>query len=826
MFRQLRKFFIYGLWAVLVTAVPQEVFAQNVSGASSENEGFDSWLDHLPYNTFAFVDQLDPYVFCASENNMIIIDGSTDEYTRYSKINGLSATGITALRTDPGSNTAWIGYENGRIDVWQNGTFRSIGAIEETPSFTGLKKINQFVFHDNKAFVATDFGIVEFDVFTRLAGRTLLLGENFTPIAIHSFDINNEGVLLAYSPARSAELLMGNVQDNLPVWNGISYQISPDLFAPDHVQWFGIDQRFVFACEDPISGAALYAVEETTSGVWEVTSYPQPFAGANLSGQSIRDLKVEGNWLLVVRDFNVLAKELEAKNTPTDSINISGVLFPPGVLVPLSATRLPSKNALYIGNQQTGIIRIKSDNTVKRILPSSPYSNKVYRLVPYGKGRNNDPNGTNNNPYAAPYRGNTGGILQLPGALTELWTKAFSSDGAGRYTEQSWSHWAKPYLYGLTDFISAAHQYTENGERIYLSSWGGGIVELTDGDTTGHYHTGNTNGALTGVNGNANDLRTGGLAFDADGNLWGVQSLVAEPLFKRDTEGNWSSFALSPGADAVALKNIVIRDGMIFVQSRTNGLYGYSEKDGASLRRHVTTGVGSGNLPSDKVLSMAFDLDGELWIGTDGGLAVLYSPRNVFDGTGNADARPILFEEDGVVQKLLGETPITAIFVDGGNRKWIGTRGAGVFLVSPDGLQTLHQFTTSNSPLLSNTITDIAVDPSSGEVLIATDQGLIGYRSEATPGYSGSEPELHVFPNPVRPGYDGPIFIQGTTENARVKITDVTGALVYETVAAGGGARWDGIFLDGSKVPSGVYLIYALDDLGEITAQGKVLLVR
>lgn len=175
---------------------------------------------------------------------------------------------------------------------------------------------------------------------------------------------------------------------------------------------------------------------------------------------------------------------------------------------------------------------------------------------------------------------------------------------------------------------------------------------------------------------------------------------------------------------------------------------------------------------------------------------------------------------------MLGETPITTIFVDGGNRKWIGTRGAGVFLVSPDGLQTLHQFTASNSPLLSNSILDIAVDPTSGEVLIATDQGLIGYRGEATPGYSGTEPELHVFPNPVRPGYQGPVFVQGTSENARIKVTDVTGALVYETVAAGGSAQCDGTFIDGSKVPSGVYLVYAMDELGEITAQGKVLIVR
>jgi hypothetical protein len=469
------------------------------------------------------------------------------------------------------------------------------------------------------------------------------------------------------------------------------------------------------------------------------------------------------------------------------------------------------------------MVRVKDRTKVKRILPSSPYSNKAFHLVPYGLGKDNDPDPDGTNPYAAVYRGNTGGILHLPGALNELWSKAYSSDGAGRYENEQWTHWDKNYLYGLTDFVSAAHEFTASGERLYLSSWGGGIVELTDGDTTGWFRASNTNGALLAVNGNANDLRTGGLTFDDEGNLWGVQSLVAAPLFKKDAEGNWSNFALSPGADAVALKNIVHHDGMFFIQSRTNGIYAYRASDG--LKRQISSGTGSGNLPSNHVLSMAADQDGELWIGTDEGLVVLYSPSNIFNG-GNSDARPILFEEDGVVQKLLGETPITSIFVDGGNRKWIGTRGAGLFLVSPEGLQTVEQFTATNSPLLANDILSIAADPTSGELLIATSKGLIGYRGDATPGYTGTVPEAAIYPNPVRPGYEGPIFVQGCPEGAIVKFTDVTGALVYETQSNGGTARWNGTNLSGQAAASGVYLVYITDALGTVTAQGKVLLIR
>ena len=71
---------------------------------------------------------------------------------------------------------------------------------------------------------------------------------------------------------------------------------------------------------------------------------------------------------------------------------------------------------------------------------------------------------------------------------------------------------------------------------------------------------------------------------------------------------------------------------MIFIQSRTNGIYGFKDENGIGIKRKITSGIGSGNLPSDKILS-SFDHDGELWIGTDEGLVVLYSPDNVFDGS-------------------------------------------------------------------------------------------------------------------------------------------------------------------------------------------------
>ena len=178
MIRRISPKFLLSLFTALILGLPAQAQSDKVSGA----EPFDAWVDHLPYNSFYQIDVLGDQVFAATTNSVLIIKGG--EYERLSRINGLSGSNITALAADPGSETVWIGYANGRMDVWKDGQIKPIADIEETPSYTGLKQINDFAFYNGHAYVATDFGIVEFDITTLLAGRTLLLGAGYSPITI------------------------------------------------------------------------------------------------------------------------------------------------------------------------------------------------------------------------------------------------------------------------------------------------------------------------------------------------------------------------------------------------------------------------------------------------------------------------------------------------------------------------------------------------------------------------------------------------------------------------------------------------------------------
>ena len=145
--------------------------------------------------------------------------------------------------------------------------------------------------------------------------------------------------------------------------------------------------------------------------------------------------------------------------------------------------------------------------------------------------------------------------------------------------------------------------------------------------------------------------------------------------------------------------------------------------------------------------------------------------------------------------------------------------------MSADGLKQIYHFSSSNSPLFSNSITDLAIDPSSGEVFIGTDQGLISYRSTASQGLDDFG-KVYVFPNPVRPNFQGNIVITGLIRDANVKITDIAGNLVFETTSLGGQALWNGKNLDGRRVATGVYLVFCTNDDGSKTFITKLLFIH
>ena len=230
----------------------------------------------------------------------------------------------------------------------------------------------------------------------------------------------------------------------------------------------------------------------------------------------------------------------------------------------------------------------------------------------------------------------------------------------------------------------------------------------------------------------------------------------------------------------------------------------------------VRTAVGSGNLPGDRITDLVVDQDGLVWVGGNRGIAYFPNPFGIFSEV--VVAKPV-FDR----QPLLRDEYVACLAVDGGNRKWVGTRN-GLWLFSDTGQELIHHFTTANSPLISNNVLDITINGTDGEVFIATDRGLVSYRGDATQATNGHA-SVKVFPNPVRSGFDGTVGIQGLAANATVKVTSISGVLVQELRAQGGTATWDVRNYAGQRVSTGVYLLFSATADGEETYVGKLAVV-
>jgi hypothetical protein len=127
--------------------------------------------------------------------------------------------------------------------------------------------------------------------------------------------------------------------------------------------------------------------------------------------------------------------------------------------------------------------------------------------------------------------------------------------------------------------------------------------------------------------------------------------------------------------------------------------------------------------------------------------------------------------------------------------------------------------------LFSNNVHSIAINHETGEVFFGTSKGIISYRGTSTEGnedFSG----VYSFPNPVKHGYEGPVAIKGLMENTTVKITDISGTLVYETKSEGGQAIWNAKNFKDERVSTGVYMVFLTNEDGSQKAVTKILVIN
>ena len=366
-----------------------------------------------------------------------------------------------------------------------------------------------------------------------------------------------------------------------------------------------------------------------------------------------------------------------------------------------------------------------------------------------------------------------------------------------------------------------------------------GLYEFLDGQLKAYYNKDNSllQGAMyKGRELGNNYVLINGLCFDNKGDLWILNSQASrENLLRLSADGQMTSFSkpalMKDGVGGSVLTSMVFdnRNNLWFCNDHWDypALFCYQPTTDKllSFTRFVNEDGSNLDLVPHSVMPLS---NGDVWVTTTIGPLLL--SQSVIDNPETAVFTQVKVpRNDGtnLADYLLSGIDVTCMAIDGGGRKWFGTKANGVYLISADNMTQVKHITSSNSPLLSDNILSIAINNTTGEVFFGTDKGLCSYMSDATtPSDRPSGDNTYAYPNPVKPGYTGPITIVGLSMNADVKIVTTNGVLVAEGTSNGGSFIWDGKDKSGKPVASGVYMVESADEDGNNGVVCKVAIVR
>ncbi len=732
------------------------------------------------------------FVYTAYENGLMKYHLNSKEKTLVNRINGLSDILLSCLYYDTLDQALYIGYQNGNIDKIQDNKVYNIPAIK-LATLSGSKKVNRFYRSDEDVFVATDFGVVVINTLKNEIKDTYYPSNGNEPI----LDIESQGQKLY---ALTATKLYVGTKGNVLLPSPEGWQEDIRVPSWSYGTYAAIEQAhnelYVLAKSTDYGNDTILKLLPT-----EYINFQY-----NSTGLEIANLTNHMGQLDVLADGSLLSFNASGQVVESVLSFYLGIYFRPNQMVVLD------NGDKWMADEFSGAIRTIGEYSYEKITYPGPPRNDFYAMDWY-KGK-----------------------LAIASGRLEFKSPGFLRHGYYVFQNEDWtfndnntlSQWQGIDIH---DFIDVSIN-PKNINEVAVSTYSAYPLSIINTENNNCTLYDNNNSLLQlSLAGNGWSLASD-VCYDSKGNLWVLNGWADRPLTVKLQDNTW--WAYDCGVDArnkYTTRMVIDADQNLWFATETNGLFGYNYSEtfdnlGDDQSINLTNGDFSGALPSNNVTALAIDIDGELWIGTDAGFAVLYNPANTFNAVpGDFNAQRIKVRFEGNVEYVLGSTHITDIEVDGGNRKWMATSGAGLVLLSADGSEIIEQFTKENSPLISNNIYDIKMNQETGELFIITDLGLVSYRSNASwddADYSSTK----VFPNPVRPNYDGVITIQGIRYDSDVKVTDVAGNLIYKTTSNGGTATWDGNRVDGSKVESGVYLIWTATNAGGSKKVGKVVVVN
>ncbi|GAB0155807.1 two-component regulator propeller domain-containing protein [Chryseobacterium sp. Alg-005] len=728
------------------------------------------WADLFSYNNVLAMKEDNGKIVAATENGIFYYTISSGEITKLSKANGLHDVKISAFDYNPQTKIGLVGYKNGSLDVITPEGIIYVVDIPIATGYNGSKKINHISITGDKAVVSVGYGVSIFNLTTKEFGDSAFF------MTAGVYEASNEATILGNKvfSVTNTGLKSHEMNTTFPVFSTWTTEMAG---AFTH-----IDSESVLTFSNPTS-AYLY-----NSGA--STLLPQTFT-------KIHDVVTTAN-NIVVTDQNRIYT-FNTNGTASGTVSFGEECN--------TATSVNGK--VYGGTVLSGI----KDESNAVFKPDGPYFNYSYKISLYDNNQ----------------------LLVSTGGREARFNLPLNNAKNPGFYYFDGMQWIYPSYFinsnKVFNVLDATANPSDNSEVFfanYTFSDGHGIHKMKYNASTKDFDFVNYYDLEAP---SVYYVRPVGLTYDDQNNLFASISFVgtgtagmavydkaADKFIVKDTNFSsatqkplyyeklfWVPLPRSSNFLAYDYKNTPtnVSDDGIFTLSQSNGFAGNS----------------------NGTISVAIDKAGDAWIGSDSGLRVL-SNAVVAIKDPDAEVTPIVIEQNGIGEELFRDSQILQIEVDAGDHKWVSVDGGGVYYLSSDGQQTIKHFTKENSPLPTNSITDIKVDRKTGKVYFVSYDGIVTYQGDVADVTSNFGNVL-VYPNPVvYSNFKGKVTIKGLAEKANIRITDAAGNVVHSAVARGGYYEWDLNNQRGSRVASGIYFVLMTNEDGSDKATAKIAVVN
>lgn len=731
---------------------------------NAQNISSKKWADLFSYNNVLAMKEDNGKIVAATENGIFYYTISTGEITKLSKANGLHDVKISAFDYNPQTKIGLVGYQNGALDVITPQGITYVVDIPIATGYNGSKKINHISITGDRATVSVGYGVSIFDL------KKKEFGDSAFFITGGIFQASNEATILGNKvfSVTNTGLKTHELNTTFPVFSTWATEMAGNFTD--------IDSESVLAFS---SATATYIYDNGTS-----TLLAQTFG-------SINDVVVTSNNIIITDGSRIYTYNTNGNFGGSTSVGEACN----------TATTIGSK--VYGGTIVSGI---KTDDNIS-YKPDGPYFNDSYKIRLFNDNQLLVSTGIRANGYNEP----------------QINPK---NPGFYYFTGTEWVY--SSYFVGSPTVFNVIDAFPDpaNPNEIFFSNYnfnpGYGIYKMKynssskDLEFVKRYDLAAANEFVR---------RPVGFTSDDQNNIFATIGYSGPTAALAHYDRATDNFLLKDLNVSAGIQYPVFSNDLLWIPiPRTTNFLVYDTKKTASFSDDTQYYLEQSNGLPDGSVSFAMDKSGDAWIGCQSGLRILQNA--VAEVKNDPTLEPIVIEQGGLAEELFRDSPILHIEVDGGNQKWLSVEDGGVYYLSASGEQIIKRFTKDNSPLPTNTITDIKVDKKTGKVYFVTFDGIVTYQGDVADVTSNFGNVL-VYPNPVvYSQFKGNVTIKGLAEKTNIRIVDAAGNLVHSAVARTGYYEWNLNNQKGKRVASGIYFVLMTNEDGSDKATAKIAVVN